>query len=156
QRPRHRRRLPTTAPLSTPPAPRCRRSPRAYRRAPGRSAAARALACAADALAKNCLQPRARTSIYVLLIAPGFFQIGDERNRLVGRARTVRGDDLDPCALDVLGHAFSIAADIDVRAVGEPGPEVAADLAHAVLDVELLGVVARPSEREAGQRAGGL
>src|SRR5262249_36440579 len=110
----------------------------------------------ADALARDRLGPRPRTSIYVLLVAPGFFQIGDERNRLVGSARAVCGDDLDPRGLDVLGHAFGIAADIDVRAVGEPSPQLTADLAHAVLDVELPGAVARPGEREPGQRACGL
>ena len=41
-------------------------------------------------------------------------------------------------------------------AIGEPSPKLAADLAHAVLDVELLGAVARPGEREPGQRARGL
>src|SRR5262249_9789496 len=153
QRPRHRRLPPTTAPLSKPPVRRCRRSPRACRRAPGKSAAAPALACATHAPARDRVRPRPRTSIYVLLIAPGFFQIGDERNRLVGRPRTMRGDDLDPCALDILGHAFGIAADVAVRAVHEPGPEGAADLGYAVLDVELLGAVARPGERKPGQRA---
>src|SRR5215472_2807595 len=156
QRPRHRRRPPPTAPPSMPPAPRCRRPAHVCRQAPGRSAAALVLACAADALARVRVCPRPRTSLNILLIAPGLFQIGDERNRLVGGARTVRGNDLDPRGLDVPGHAFGIAADIDVRAVSEPSPQLAADLAHTVLDVELLGAVARPGERESGQRARGL
>jgi len=28
----------------------------------------------------------------------------------------MRRDDLDPCALDTLGHAFGVTADIDARA----------------------------------------
>ncbi len=41
-------------------------------------------------------------------------------------------------------------------AVGDPGPELAAELAHPVLDIELLAAVARPRQREPRQRAGSL
>src|SRR5262249_56127376 len=115
------------------------------RKAPGRTAAGLVLACAADALARDRVGPRPRTSIHVLLIAPGLFQIGDERNRLVGGARTVRGNDLDPRGLDVPGHAFGIAADIDVRAVSEPSPQLPPHLAPTLLHLELLAASPRPS-----------
>jgi hypothetical protein len=59
-------------------------------------------------------------SIDVLLIAALLLEIGDEGDRLIGRAYAVLGDDLDQRALDVLGHALGIAADIDVGAVGDP------------------------------------
>src|SRR5712691_5967901 len=95
-------------------------------------------------------------SVDVLLVAALPLEVGDEGDRLVDRARAVLGDDVDQRALDVAGHALGVAADIDVGAVGEPGPEIAADLAHPILDVELLLGVARPGEREPGQRARGL
>src|SRR5262249_12285135 len=148
------RRPPTKAPLSTPPVSRCRQRARACRRVQGRSATARAPACAACASAAAAVEPRAGPSIYVLLIAADLFQIGDESNGLIARARAVRGDDLDPGALHILGHALGVAADVDVGAFGEPRPELAAELAHAILDVELLTAVARPRQREPRQRAG--
>src|SRR5262249_15642824 len=77
-------------------------------------------------------------------------------NRLVGRACAVRGDDLDPRTLDILGHTLGIAANIDVRTLGDPGPELAAELAHAVLDIKLLAAIARPREGEPRQRPGSL
>ena len=61
-------------------------------------------------------------SIYVLLVSAALLQVGHEGRRLVGRARAVRGHDIDQRALDVTRHALGVAADIDVRAVGEPGP----------------------------------
>src|SRR5207237_5881940 len=66
------------------------------------------------------------------------------------------GDDLDPRAFHILGHALGVAADVDVGAIGQPSPELAAELAHAILDVELFAAVARPREREPRQRAGGF
>src|SRR6516164_7565038 len=84
QRPRPRRRPPPTAPPSMPPAPHCRRPAHVCWQARGRSAAALVVACAADALARDRVGPRPRTSIHVLLIAPGLFHIGYERG-VVGR-----------------------------------------------------------------------
>jgi len=48
--------------------------------------------------------------------------IRDKQHGLVGRARTELGDDIDQRTFDVLGHSLGVAADIDVRALGEPGP----------------------------------
>src|SRR5262245_61111596 len=47
-------------------------------------------------------------------------------------------------------------ADIDMGAVGDPRPQIAADLAHAILDIEFPFAIAGPGERKAGQRAGGF
>ena len=63
----------------------------------------------------------------------------------------MRRDDLDERALDVLGHALGVAADVEMRAFGEPAPQLRPDLAHAVLDVDFLVAVARPGEGEPGQ-----
>ncbi len=68
-------------------------------------------------------------------------------------ARAVLGNDIDQREFDVLGHALGVAADIDVRAVSEPGPQIAAGFAHAVLHVDLLIAVARPGERQPRQQA---
>ena len=65
----------------------------------------------------------------------------------------MRGGDIDQRPLDILGHALGVAADIDMRALGEPAPQLRSDLAHTVLDVELLVAVARPGERQARQAA---
>src|SRR5260370_36456987 len=92
-------------------------------------------------------------SVHVLLIAAALLEIGDERNRLVGRAHPEGRHHVDEGALHVPRHVLGVAADIDVGAFREPRPQVAADLAHAVLHVELLLAVARPGEREASEHA---
>jgi hypothetical protein len=56
----------------------------------------------------------------VLLVAALPFQLRHERDRLIGRARTVLRHDVDQRALDVLRHSLGVAADIHMRAVGEP------------------------------------
>src|ERR1700759_1051483 len=91
-------------------------------------------------------------SIHVGLIAPALLEVGDEGDGFAGVAAAMLGDDVDHGALDVLAHADR-AADVEVRAVRKPLPEIGAELAHAVLDVELLLVVARPREREPGAHA---
>src|SRR5882672_7143998 len=92
-------------------------------------------------------------SIDILLVAAALLEFGYERNRLVGFARTMGRHDVDQRALDVLGHSLAIAADVNVSALGKPSPQVAADLAHAVLHVDFLIAVARPGKREPGQHA---
>src|SRR5215472_1745025 len=64
-------------------------------------------------------------SIHVLLIAALLLELVHEGDRLVAGARTVLCDDVDQRALDVLGHALGVAADIDVGALGQPRPQVA-------------------------------
>src|SRR5690606_13832737 len=51
-------------------------------------------------------------------------------------------DDVDKGLVDVLGHAGGVAADVEVGAGVDPLPYVLAVLAHAVLDVDLLRLVA--------------
>src|SRR4051812_1497188 len=79
---------------------------------------------------------RACASVHVLLIAALLLEIGHERDGLIGRACTVLRHDVDQRDFDVLRHPLGVAADIDMRAVGKPHPQIAADFAHAVLHVE--------------------
>ncbi|CAB3833067.1 hypothetical protein LMG26842_01935 [Achromobacter dolens] len=53
----------------------------------------------------------------------------------------------------VLGHAFGIAADIEMRALLQPRPELRAVLAHAVLHVDLGRLVARERQVQPCQQA---
>ena len=55
--------------------------------------------------------------------------------------------------MDVLGHRLLVAADVEMRAVLEPGEQLGAALPHAVLDVDLLGLIAREGDVEAGEQA---
>ena len=94
--------------------------------------------------------------IDILLESALFLELGNERNRLFGRARAELCDDIDQRTLDVLGHSLGVATDIDMGALGQPAPEVAADLAHAVLHIELLVAIAGPGKRQTGQQTRGL
>src|SRR5262252_8398028 len=96
-----------------------------------------------------------QSSIDVLLVAPLFLELGDEGDGLVDRSGAMRSGHIDKRALHVLAHGYG-ATDIDMGAVGDPRPQIAADLAHAILDIEFLFAVARPSERETSKRAGGF
>src|SRR6516165_2120036 len=99
-------------------------------------------------ICSRCAQGQRRgCSIDVLLVATLSLEVGDEGDSLVGRSRAVRGDQIHQSALYVLAHGYG-AADIDVGAVGDPRPQIAADLAHAILDIEFLFAIARPSERK--------
>ena len=60
------------------------------------------------------------TLVDVLLIPALLLQLRDERDRLIGGARAVLRHDVDQRALDILRHPLGVAADIDMRAVGEP------------------------------------
>ena len=55
--------------------------------------------------------------------------------------------------MDVLGHRLLVAADVEVRAVLEPGVELGAALPHAVLDVDLLRLIARERDVDPAQHA---
>src|SRR5579863_3454905 len=95
-----------------------------------------------------------RVLINVGLVTAIDLQLAEEPHRLGRCAAAMLGDDVDERGLDVLGHAQRVAADIDVRAIIKPGPEVAANLAHAVLDVDLLVAVARPGKRQPREQPG--
>jgi hypothetical protein len=60
------------------------------------------------------------TLVDVLLVAALLLKVCHERDRLIGGARTVLRHDVDQRALHVLRHALGVAADVNVRAVGEP------------------------------------
>src|ERR1700676_915498 len=77
-------------------------------------------------------------SIDVLLEPALFLEFPDKADGLIGGARAELRDDINERALDILGHPLGVAADIDVRAVGQPRPQLAADFAHAVLHIEFL------------------
>src|SRR6516225_6145925 len=80
-------------------------------------------------------------SVYVELEPALLLEIGDEADGLVRGAGSKLRDDIDQRPLDILCHALGIAANIHVRAFGEPCPQLAPDLAHAVLNIEFLGSV---------------
>src|SRR5690349_24798938 len=63
-----------------------------------------------------------RPLIDVRLESAGLLEIGHKGDRLVGRTRAELRDDIDHGTLDVLGPALGIAADVDVGALGKPGP----------------------------------
>src|SRR5215831_10534413 len=81
-----------------------------------------------------------RSSVNVGLKPPALLQVAHEGDGLARTAAALLGDDVHQRPLDVLAHAHG-AADVDMGAVGEPLPDFASDLAHAVLDVELCLVV---------------
>ena len=62
-------------------------------------------------------------------------------------------NDIHQSRLDILRHAFGVAAHVEVRALRQPAPQGVADFTHAVLDVEFPIAIARPRQREARERA---
>ena len=51
--------------------------------------------------------------------------------------------------IDVVRHSLGIPADIDCRAVVYPRPELAPGVKHALLDIDLVLLIAREREGEA-------
>src|SRR4051794_31765158 len=88
-------------------------------------------------------------SVNVALIAAGLGHPSDVCFRSLGRQTALLGDDLKERAVDVAGHSPGVAADVEVGPLLEPTPELAGALAHPVLDVDLLGLVAREGGVEA-------
>src|SRR5438093_2322090 len=62
------------------------------------------------------------------------------------------GDDVGEAAIDIARHPLLIAADIDVRTLLEPRPQLGGMLQEPVLDVDLLVLVARKRGVEPGQQ----
>src|ERR1043166_1394966 len=93
-------------------------------------------------------------SINVDLIAARLLEVRHESDSLVRRARPEARDHVDERALHVLRHVLGVAAHIEMGAVGDPGPQVAPDLAHAMLNVDFLVAVARPGQSEPREHAG--
>src|SRR5580698_6745388 len=63
------------------------------------------------------------------------------------------GDDVQQGEFDVLGHARGVAADVEVGTTFEPLVESSAMHLHAVLNVDLLRLIAREGSIKAGQGA---
>src|SRR5947208_200049 len=101
-------------------------------------------ACHRRMLRQNVIS--APGSVYVGLVSAGFLKFAKEAGGLVSRTRAVLADYLVQCALDIAAHGDG-AADIDVRAFGNPGPQLAAGLAHAILHIAFARAVARPRQR---------
>ncbi len=76
--------------------------------------------------------------------------------RVFGATAAVRGDGFQKRGFDVGGHAFGVAADVEVAALIEPAPEFGGVLADAVLDVNLEGLIAGEGEIEPVEEAGFL
>ena len=58
--------------------------------------------------------------------------------------------------MDIFGHAFGIATDIEVGAAIQPAPEFGAFFEHAMLDVDFFGLITGESSREFVEMAGFL
>jgi len=65
----------------------------------------------------------------------------------------VLGDDGLQRRIDILRHPRGVAAHVEVRALLEPGEQLGAVLAHPVLHVDLVGLIAREREIEPRQEA---
>src|SRR5580693_4435830 len=61
-------------------------------------------------------------------------------------------DDVGEAAIDIARHPLGIAADIEMRAVFEPRPQLDGVLQEPVLDVDLVLLVARKGGVEPGQQ----
>src|SRR6202021_4313199 len=73
--------------------------------------------------------PKLQRSINVLLEPTFLFEFPDEADGLIGAACTELRHDIDQRAFDILCHPFGVAADVDIGAFGQPGPQLAAALA---------------------------
>src|SRR5260221_5880253 len=101
----------------------------------------------------TCLASRDCGSVDVALITPSPRQLGKIGLGSGERHRAFLGDDPGERGVDVLRHTLCVAADIDRSAVLQPRPERRGLLAHPMLDIELLGLVAREGGVEAAQQA---
>ena len=68
----------------------------------------------------DCASSSIVASIDILLIAAGAFEVRNKSDRLVDAARAMLRHYIDKRALHVLRHAFRVAADINMRAIGKP------------------------------------
>src|SRR5690606_13480325 len=94
--------------------------------------------------------------IHVAAVAFGGLEGVDVGGGVLDGIAAVFGHDVVQGLIHVLGHALGVAADVEVPAGFEPRPEFGAGLAHAVLHVELVGLVAGKGGVDAGEQAGFL
>src|SRR5271155_1328987 len=88
-------------------------------------------------------------ALVALLLFHGCQVLGCMVEGAVGAA----GDDVKEGGLYILGHAGSVAADVEVGSALEPLVELFAVLLHAVLNVDLARLVAGEGGVEAGENA---
>src|SRR5204863_8610704 len=84
----------------------------------------------------------------VTTLAGGASEIGFGGGRL---HPALLGDDVGEPAIDIARHPLGIAADIEMRAVFAPGPQLGGVFQHPMLDIDLLALVAREGGIEPGQ-----
>src|SRR5260370_9784001 len=94
-------------------------------------------------------------SVHIALIAAGLCEAVEPGLGSCAFAALFRGD-FQQRILDVLGHALGIAADVEMSGFVEPRPERGRVLAHAMLKVDLLRLVARESKVELLEHAAAL
>src|SRR4051812_6555887 len=89
--------------------------------------------------------------VNVSLITLRRFELGHPLLGVVCVQTSSRLRDLVQGGVDVLGHTRGVTADIEVRAVLEPGPELRGAFQHSMLNVNFLRLVARECQVEFGQ-----
>ena len=89
----------------------------------------------------------------VSLVALLFFHGGQVFGGVVECAVGASGDDVEQGCLYILGHTGGVAADVEVGSPLQPLVEIFAALLHAVLDVDLAGLVAGEGGVETGEDA---
>src|SRR5262249_6854370 len=92
-------------------------------------------------------------SVDVLKVAAALFELAHRGFGGVGRERLHVGERPDQGFPHVLCHVLGVAADVEMRAVVEPIDEIVPRLPHAVLHVDLFGLIAREGEIDPAQRA---
>jgi hypothetical protein len=72
-------------------------------------------------------------SVHILLEPALFLEFSEKGDRLIGRPRAELGHNIDQRALDILGHALGVTANVNVGTSSKPRPQFASDLTHAIL-----------------------
>src|SRR5262249_8924083 len=92
--------------------------------------------------------------IYVYLIAVILFQFGNVTRGIFRVALAVLRHHVDQRSLYILRHPQRVTAHIYMLTALHPCAQVAAFVAHAVLNIDLLVTIARPSEGQPTEMAG--
>src|SRR5262245_47659790 len=95
------------------------------------------------------LKPRRPRSIDVAPVTLRLVHFGYIGCCGFGSHSTLFRHDLLEGGINVLGHAFCIATNIEMRAVLEPCPDFAGLFEHSVLNVAFVGLIAREGRVEA-------
>src|ERR1044071_5860173 len=92
-------------------------------------------------------------SVDVALVAALGGEAGEIGFGSGGLHAALLGEDVEEAAIDIARHPLRVAADVEMRALFEPRPEERGAFEEAVLDVDLVLLVARKGGVEAGQEA---